>query len=226
MYASLLISLLAAFIAMLGKQWLNRYLTNSGGSMIERCGDRQRKCDGLEKWSLHSFVESLPMMLQVSLLLLTCGICSRMWFINTPVTSTLVSLTGFGVVFYIAIVIAGMSSYACPFQTPVSVTLHGPWKKVQPGIDYSIVRFKRVFSWAHRMWKRKLRPGLVSLIVHSKRVFSWANWMGILEVRSLRRRRSPQTTTATPLRDIQVQQSQSEPWLKPKDLAIIRRKHR
>ena len=49
MYASLLISLLAAFVAMLGKQWLNRYLRNSGGSMIERCGDRQHKCDGLEK---------------------------------------------------------------------------------------------------------------------------------------------------------------------------------
>jgi len=217
MYASLLISLLAAFIAMLGKQWLNRYMSSSGGSMIERCGDRQRKCDGLKEWSLQYFVESLPMMLQASLLLLGCGICSRMWFINTPVARTLVSFAGLGVVFYIAIVIAGISSYACPFQTPVSATLHGPWKKVRPGIDYSIVRFKRMFSWAHRMWKLKVQPGLVPLIVHSKRVLSWANWMGNL----LRRRRSPQTTT--PLRDIQVQRSQSEPWLKPKDLAIIRR---
>ena len=51
MYASLLISLLVAFVAMLGKQWLNRYMRNSGGSMIERCGDRQRKFDGIEKWS-------------------------------------------------------------------------------------------------------------------------------------------------------------------------------
>ena len=59
MYASLLISLLAAFIAMLGKQWLNRYLRHSGGSMIERCGDRQRKCDGLKKWPLRFFIESL-----------------------------------------------------------------------------------------------------------------------------------------------------------------------
>ena len=67
MYASLLVSLLAAFVAMLGKQWLNRYLRNSGGSMIERCGDRQRKRDGLEKWPLHYFVESLPLMLQVEI---------------------------------------------------------------------------------------------------------------------------------------------------------------
>ena len=64
-------SLLAAFVAMLGKQWLNRYLRRAGGSMIERCGDRQRKCDGLQIWLFRLFVESLPVMLQIALLLLT-----------------------------------------------------------------------------------------------------------------------------------------------------------
>ena len=223
MYASLLISLLAAFIAMLGKQWLNRYLSNLGGSMIERCGDRQRKCDGLEKWPLDSFVESLPVMLQVSLLLLACGLCEYMFPINAWVANALISLTGLGVVFYIVIVIAGMSSYACPFQTPISITFHGPWKKARLRIISAAARFKRVLSWAHQMWKRRVQPGLVSLIVHSRRVLSWTHQMGNLGVRSLLRRRSPQMTTTIPLRDIQVQQSQSEPWLKPKDLAIIRR---
>jgi hypothetical protein len=92
MYASLLISLLAAFIAMLGKQWLNRYLRNAGGSMIERCGDRQRKCDGLKKWPFHLFVESLPVMLQVALLLLACGLCRHMWTINPSVAYILIAL--------------------------------------------------------------------------------------------------------------------------------------
>ena len=48
LYASLLLSLLAAFAAMLGKQWLNRYLRHAGGSTIDRCGDRQHKLDGLQ----------------------------------------------------------------------------------------------------------------------------------------------------------------------------------
>ena len=106
----------------------NSYVTlrNSGGSMIELCGDRQRKCDGLEKWSLHFFIESLPVMLQASLLLLTCGLCRYMWSINTSVAYTLIGLTGLGVIFFVAIVIAGMLSYACPFQTPASTALHGP----------------------------------------------------------------------------------------------------
>jgi len=119
----LMTSLLAAFVAMLGKQWLNRYLRNSGGSMIERCGDRQRKFNGQEKWPLHFFVESLPVMLQVALLLLACGLCRHMWTINPSVAYTLISLTGVGVGFYVAIVITGMSSYVCPFQTPTSVAL-------------------------------------------------------------------------------------------------------
>jgi len=185
--------MLAALVAMLGKQWLNRYLRNSGGSMIERCGDRQRKCDGLEKWPFHSFVESLPLMLQAALLLLASGLCRHMWTINTPVACTLIILTGLGVVFYIGIVIAGISSYACPFQTPASIALHGSWKKIRPGIASVIVHSKRVLSQICQMWKRRVRP-LSS---------------------------PPPLPTTIPLENVQTQES--EPWLKPKDLAIIRR---
>jgi len=127
MYASLLISLLAAFVAMLTKQWLNRYLRNAGGSMVERCGDRQRKCDGLDKWPLHLFVESLPVMLQISLLLLACGLCRHLGIVNTFVAHVLVALTVLGILFYLGIVVAGASSYECPFQTPGSNSLRGLW---------------------------------------------------------------------------------------------------
>ena len=210
---------------MLGKQWLNRYSLNSGASMIERCGDRQRKLDGLKKWPLHFFVECLPMMLQTALLFLACGLCRHMWSINAAVARALISLTGFGVLFYIGVVIAGTSSYACPFQTPVSIFLRRLWKMARRGIAPSIVHSKRVLSQTHGMWKRRVRP-------------------------ILRRQASP----TIPLENIQVQQSElestadnppqpeplstlddvsqpepldrtfpPEPWLKPKDLSITRR---
>ena len=150
MYASLLISLLAAFIAMLSKQWLNRYLRHAGGSVIERCGDRQRKCDGLEKWPFHLFVESLPIMLQVSLLLLTCGLCRNVWSTNTSVASILITLTVLGILFYLGIVIVGTSSYECPFQTPASTALRGMWKKVQPRA--TLLTRPIVVAGAHAYW--------------------------------------------------------------------------
>ena len=139
MYASLLISLLAAFIAMLGKQWLNRYLRHSGGSMIERCGDRQRKCDGLKKWPFHFFVEGLPVMLQVALLLLACALCKHMASVNNLVAGVLIALTVLGVAFYIGVVIAGTSSYDCPFQTPGSTGLCRLWTKIGPYITLAVL---------------------------------------------------------------------------------------
>ena len=91
--------------------------------MVERCGDRQRKFDGLEKWSFHAFIESLPIMLQIALLLLASGLARYMWLVNISVASIVISFTVTGFLFFIGIVIAGTSSYECPFQTPVSTTL-------------------------------------------------------------------------------------------------------
>ena len=125
LYASFFISLLAAFVAMLEKQWLNRYLRHAGGVVIERSRDRQRKHRGLDKWPFHAIIESLPIMLQIALLLLSCGLPRHVWALNSFVASVVISLTTLGVVFYIGIVITWMSSYGRPFQTPASSALRG-----------------------------------------------------------------------------------------------------
>ena len=157
---SLLISLLAAFLAMLGKQWLNRYLRNSGGSMIERCGDRQRKCDGLHKWRFHLFVESLPVMLQVALLFLALGLCEHIRSINTTIGYILISLTMLGTLFYAAIVIAGTTSYECPFQTPASMALRSFWEKVEPSVTAALLP---ITTARRSLYQRLLRPLALSL---------------------------------------------------------------
>ena len=123
LYASLVTSLLAAFVAMLGKQWVNRYTRNKGGSIAERCGDRQRKLNGLQRWRFHVLMESLPVALQLALLLLGSGLSQYMWTINQTIAGTIIGVTGFGILLYIAIVVAGTISYECPFQTPLSLTL-------------------------------------------------------------------------------------------------------
>ena len=156
--------------------------------MIERCRDRQRKCDGLEKWPLHPFIEGLPLMLQAALLLLACGLCRYMWSINTSVAYTLISLIGLVAAFFVAVVIAGASSYTCPFQTPASIALRGSWKGVQRGVFSSGGYFKRALSPIIRTLKRRPRP------------FP----------------RRPSLPIVVPLEDVQIRES--EPWLKPVDL--------
>ena len=108
---------------MLGKQWLTRYFRHTGKSMIERCGDRQRKFDGLDQGPFHLFLSSPPLMLQLALFLLACGLSRYMWSVNTSVARIIISFTTFGLLFYTGIVVAGISSYECPFQTPTSEAL-------------------------------------------------------------------------------------------------------
>ena len=121
LFASLAASLLSAFLAMLGKQWLNRYAsTDMRGSVIERSQNRQRKLDGIVAWYFDSVMESLPLMLQVALLLLGCALSRYLWEISRTIASVVIGVTSFGLLFYLFILVVGTAWESCPYQTPGS----------------------------------------------------------------------------------------------------------
>lgn len=123
LYASLTTSLFAAFLAMLGKQWVNRYLRNRGGSTADKSRDRQRKLDGLEKWRFHLAIESLPVMLQFALLLLGCALSLYLWTISRTVAGVVIAVTLFGLTSYAFLTLAATFYYNCPYQTPPSIII-------------------------------------------------------------------------------------------------------
>jgi len=123
LYASLATSLFAAFIAMLGKQWVNRYLRNRGGSAADKSRDRQRKLDGFDKWHFHLVIESLPVMLQLALLLLGCALSRYLWTISRTVAGVVVAMTVFGLTSYVFFTLAATLYYNCPYQTPPSALI-------------------------------------------------------------------------------------------------------
>ena len=119
LYASLAASLFSAFLAMLGKQWLNRYgYTDMRGSAIERSQNRQRKLDGIVAWYFNTVMELLPLMLQFALLLLGCALSRYLWEIDTTVALVVIGVASFGVASYAFFVVAGAISVSCPYQTP------------------------------------------------------------------------------------------------------------
>ena len=125
LFMSLAASLLSAFLAMLGKQWLNQYASvDMRGSAIERSQNRQRKLDGIVTWYFNHVMQSLPLMLQVALLLLGCALSRYLWEINMAVASVVIGVTLLGVLFYLFIIIAGATSASCPYKTPGAHILH------------------------------------------------------------------------------------------------------
>ncbi|KAJ7894773.1 hypothetical protein B0H13DRAFT_2339064 [Mycena leptocephala] len=61
LYISLFITLRAALLAVLGKQWLMYYRTVGSGRTIEERGlERQRKLDGLRRWKFEAVLPNVP----------------------------------------------------------------------------------------------------------------------------------------------------------------------
>ena len=109
------------FVAALGKQWVNRYIRNHGGSAADKSRDRQRKLDGFEKWHFHLVIESLPIMLQLAVLLLGCALSRYLWIISRTIAGIILAITLLGVAIYIILTLAATIHYNCPYQTPLSV---------------------------------------------------------------------------------------------------------
>ena len=155
LYSSLAASLLAAFIAMLGKQWLNRYVrVDMRGSVIDRSRDRQRKMGGMVTWHFDLVMECLPLMLQAALLLLGYALSEYLYSIGKVVASVVIGFTAFGLLFYLLIVSAAILSYNCPFQTPASLILHFLVRLDDEHKKY----LKRSWKWLGRIFRKRKRP--------------------------------------------------------------------
>ena len=128
MYLSLLVSLLAALIAMLLKQRFNWYLLPTSGSMVERCRDRQRRYDGLQKLTFRLFDRLLPGMLGLSPLYLVCGFCIRMFYTDLPLAILLTVFSVSGFTFFLW-VIANTNPDEPPPPTLLPTAQRTLWKK-------------------------------------------------------------------------------------------------
>jgi hypothetical protein len=156
LYASLAASLLSALLAMLGKQWLNRYAsTDVRGSAIERSQNRQRKLDGIIRWYFDSVLESLPLMLQVALLLLGCALSRYLWEISSIIASVVIGVTSFGLLFYLFILVVGTAWESCPYQTPGSTFFRylGPGVRRMILAAGSILKTSQVVEVVTGLWE-------------------------------------------------------------------------
>jgi hypothetical protein len=137
LYISLFTTLLAALLAVLGKQWIMYYqAAGSRGTIEERGLERQRKLDGLRKWKFDSVLQMFPMLLQLALLLFSLAISVYLWSIHRLIAAIVIALTVFGFASYIFLLASTIVSPDSPFQTPLASFLSqmgsGIWRILKP----------------------------------------------------------------------------------------------
>ena len=120
LFSSLASALLAAFLAMLGKQWLNLHVE---GSLTDRSRHRELRMRGMITWRFKFIMECLPLVMQLSLLLLGYALAQYVWDLSRTVSTVIAAFTAFGVLFYLFLVFAATIWKTCPFQTTLSLVL-------------------------------------------------------------------------------------------------------
>ena len=129
LFVCLSITLFVAFIAVLGKQWILYYTRATSGSITDQGKERQAKFAGFQKWGVHLIMESLPVMLQLALLLFGVALAVYLWDFQFSAAGVVLVATSVGLTFYIFITLLAVIYNNCPFQTPLSILLPLWWKK-------------------------------------------------------------------------------------------------
>ena len=114
-------SLLAAFVTVLAKQWLLEYSRQGQtGSAVVRGRTRHQKFLGLDKWHTSLIIDSLPNLLNLSLLIFFIGLIDFLWPLSHLIAIVLVFFVAFGVLFFFMTSIIALTYPHSPFRTPTT----------------------------------------------------------------------------------------------------------
>ncbi|KAJ7731180.1 hypothetical protein B0H14DRAFT_3169066 [Mycena olivaceomarginata] len=124
LYFSLLSTLLAALLAVQGKECLLYYdSVGKRGTIAERGLERQRKFDGLRRWKFDLAMQVFPLLLQLALLLFALALSIYLWTIHHIIAGIVLVLTGLGSIGYAMMTITSLTWEDSPFQTSLGFLL-------------------------------------------------------------------------------------------------------
>lgn len=116
-FSSLIISIASASFGMLVKQWLREYLRMTYTSPQERLRARQFRYKALDNWKVFEIAATLPLMLEVSVLLFFIGLCYFTLAVHWSIGRATIPLVCGWAFLFIAATIAPVFSPRCPYRT-------------------------------------------------------------------------------------------------------------
>jgi len=124
-YASLGVTLLAAFIAMLIKSWVREFDRGLGAMSLpeQRAKTREFRFLGMKRWMLPEMVAVLPLLIHISLLLFSIGLILFLFHISTPSFHVTTAIFGIGVLYYAVTTFISVVVPSSPFHSPLSRTI-------------------------------------------------------------------------------------------------------
>ena len=129
-YASLGVTLLAAFIAMLIKSWVREFDRGLAAMSLpeQRAKTREFRYLGMERWKLPEMVGILPLLVQISLVLFSIGLVWFLFHISTPSFRVTMAIFGIGILYYVTTTSISVFVTSSPFHSPLSRIFAGVYR--------------------------------------------------------------------------------------------------
>ncbi|TRM61244.1 hypothetical protein BD626DRAFT_584611 [Schizophyllum amplum] len=140
-FTSLALSLSAALMAVLIKQWLQAYSGHVSGTPRHQALVRQFRLIGIERWNVPLIVGLLPMLLHLSLMLFFIGLALYIMTFDTAIAGVVIAIAIAVYSLYFAANILPMVDCQCPYRTPLS--------------QYGFIAFRYILTWTFG-WLRRL----------------------------------------------------------------------
>ncbi|KAI4524960.1 hypothetical protein K525DRAFT_266543 [Schizophyllum commune Loenen D] len=123
-FISLALSLFAAFMAVLIRQWVHEYERAVAGHAKHRVLVGQYRYSGMKRWRVPFIVALLPMMLHLALLFFFVGLILYVFKLDRSMAWALAAFTMFFYCLYLLTPVLPMIFADCPYRTPVSYHAH------------------------------------------------------------------------------------------------------
>jgi len=133
-FISLTLTLVGALSAVIANGWIDTYLRASTGKSFEDACERHVRVTRAYQWHLDIVLASLPLLLQLSLLLFLAGLAMFVLGDSKSIGAVVLVLTALTTITYTVVTVLPRLPPACPFRTTLSTFI--------PGTDV-MARYKR-----------------------------------------------------------------------------------
>ncbi|KZV89272.1 hypothetical protein EXIGLDRAFT_751246, partial [Exidia glandulosa HHB12029] len=129
-FTSLFLSLAAAFLCILIKQWLDEYTVRTrASSQNPKHWSRRRAFyfRALDDWGVAGIISALPLLLHAALFLFFAGMVVLLWSLSKALAAWLSGMGGLLLLLYGTSLCLPIWNDACPFATPLLKQLGRSW---------------------------------------------------------------------------------------------------
>jgi len=155
-FSSLVLSLAAASIGILVKQWLRDYIQYVSNSPRQKSRTRQFRHQGLVGWHVPGIIAMLPVLLQLALAFFLIGLVDFLWHFDRAAAAVISILVSASLLFLVITTILPTISSDSPHRSPQALAVYFSFQWFVRLVALISLKIFAIIGWSRPSWPLNL----------------------------------------------------------------------